>query len=126
MTMRSRAVLLVLTLLLSPLASAVCELKCAPLPASQPVTGHASCHDANSNDAYFLQAHLHRCVTQHSGAVTIGIERGATFSARKPLPTHLVSSVEGCRVSPIECASAPPGTGPLAGAARSSSPPLRI
>ena len=124
MTMRAHAALLVLALMLSPLASVVCELRCAPPPAAQPPTGHTPCHDTDSSREHSLRSQVRHCAGLHAASVTVGVEASSVPTVRDPQPHAMLIAEPGSLPAP-RIADAPPDARPLTRTAISS-PPLRI
>jgi hypothetical protein len=122
--MRAQAGLLMLAVLLSPLTSAVCELKCSPAAASLRQNAQPSCHDALQDRHDTLRSQPHRCGSAHPDAITVATTTGMTFQPGTLLgPPHGVIAHARCWSSG-SVLTRPPGTSsdvPLV-----TFPPLRI
>ena len=123
--MRAHAAVLVLALLLSPMASAVCELRCSRPTASPPVDAQASCHDGGSDARQTLHSEPRHCGDRHSDDVTVGAERSVAFSSRDLHAVYFVAVAHPQRSSTILFLGRPPGLRSVVRSA-ASPPPLRI
>jgi hypothetical protein len=128
MTMRARAALLMLALMLSPLAAVACELQCSPSAASAAprLSPHASsCHEGSGQGSR-LQSQARHCTDLHQDGIGVRVETTSSSSIRVlHAAAIVVADALHSSTSTILIVSRPPGTGsvlrPLG-----SSLPLRI
>jgi hypothetical protein len=125
MSMRARAVVLVLAMMLSPLAAVVCELRCTPPASAARVSAHASCHD-DGQQGERLQSRPGHCSDRHPDGVVAGVQAANALSTRDMQAVYsTITAVDLPAVSTIALLRCPPGNTSVPRAA-ASSPPLRI
>jgi hypothetical protein len=127
MTMRAPAALLMVALTLSPLASVVCELQCAPATASAAprLSAQASSCHGGSGEGTRLHSQPRLCTDLHQDGVGVRAETSSSFSIRVLHAASSIAVAGALRSSTILVVSRPPGAGSVV-CAPAPSPPLRI
>jgi hypothetical protein len=112
-----------LALTLSPLASAMCDVKCSPPATVGQLAVHTSCHEAANDRHGAPRVQAHRCGSAHPDAVAV-LMAGPLYQSGAVSGT-LVAVIDGARLSSdVLVPRRPPGAIP--GRSSVSSPPLRI
>jgi hypothetical protein len=120
--MRARACVVVLAVMFSPLASAMCELKCSPAAAVH-LGAPPSCHEAGHEPRDASRLQPHHCGSVHPDAIATSMAPGAMYQAVAILGT-VVGLIDHARLSFDVFVGRPPGGGFHLPSV--SSPPLRI
>jgi hypothetical protein len=121
--MRARACAVVLAVMFSPLASAMCELKCSPSAAAVRLAAPPPCHEAGHEPRDASRLQPHHCGSVHPDAIATSTAPGAMYQAVAILGT-VVGLIDQARPSFDVFVGRPPGGGFHLPSV--SSPPLRI
>jgi hypothetical protein len=112
----------VLAVMFSPLASAMCELQCSPAAAVH-LGAAPSCHEAGHEPRDVSRLQPHHCGSVHPDAIAISMAPGAMYQA-VAISGPVLGLIDHARLSFDVVAGRPPGGGFRL--ASVSPPPLRI